>query len=124
LGSRAENEFQWRFHFARRSGIIRPPMTTVAGPSPLHVTSRVAASLVGGYAFVWGFVTLGVALAVAAGMPYEEAEQLLFLLAFLVYLVCFCWALSARSLALVWIVLAGGGALFTTAGWLWGRALG
>jgi hypothetical protein len=99
-------------------------MTTAVGSRPLQVTSRVAASLLGGYGFVWGFVTFGVALAVAAGMPYEEAEQLLFLLAFLVYLVCFCWALSARSLALVWTVLAGGGALLTAVGWLWGRALG
>lgn len=99
-------------------------MTTVAGPRSLHVTSRVAASLLGGYAFVWGFVSFGVAFAVAAGMPYEEAEHLLFLFAFLVYLACFCWALSARSLVLVWTVLAGGGALLTTVGWLWGRALG
>ncbi len=83
-----------------------------------HVAARVAASLLGGYAFVWGFTTLGIVLGLALGMPYAEAQTLLYLLAFLVFLICFCWAFVARSIARVWAVLAGGGALMTGAAWL------
>ena len=90
---------------------------------PLHVVSRVAASLLGGYAFVFGFTTLGVAVGVALGMDYHDAEALLFLLAFLVFLLCFFWAFAARRLSRVWAVLAGGGALLTVAGWLVTRSL-
>ncbi|HEX4987067.1 MAG TPA: iron uptake protein [Burkholderiales bacterium] len=89
----------------------------------LPVVSRVAASLLGGYAFVWGFVTLGIMLLLAAGMPYEEAQTLLYLLAFLVFLACFLWAFAATSLARVWAVLAGGGAAMTLAAWLLSRAV-
>jgi len=83
-----------------------------------HVVSRVAASLLGGYALVWGFVSLGTVLGVAAGMTYADAQTLLYLLAFLLFVVCFCWAISARSLSRVWLVFAGGGASMTLAAWL------
>jgi hypothetical protein len=88
-----------------------------------HVVSRVAASLLGGYAFVWGFTSLGIALGVAAGTDYHEAETLMYLLAFLVFLGAFCWAFVAASLPRVWGVLAGGGALMTGAAWLLTRGL-
>lgn len=88
-----------------------------------HVLSRTAASLLGGYAFVWGFASLGVALGVAGGMTYGEAQTLLSLLAFLVFLACFCWAFAAASLARVWAVLAGGGACMTALAWLLSRSL-
>jgi hypothetical protein len=91
--------------------------------SRAQVASRVAASLLGSYAFVWGFSTLGIVLGLALGMPYGQAQTLLYLLAFLVFLVCFCWAFVARSSARVWAVLAGGGALMTGAAWLLSRAL-
>ncbi len=89
----------------------------------LHVLSRVAASLLGGYVFVFGFITLGVATGVALGMRYHDAEALLYLLAFLVFLLCFFWAFAADGLAQVWAFLAGGGALLTAAGWLVARSL-
>lgn len=89
----------------------------------LHVTSRVAASLLGGYAFVWGFATLGISLLVAAGMGYDEARTLIYLLAFLVFLAAFCWAFAAASLPRVWAVLAGGGAAMTGAAWALSRSL-
>jgi hypothetical protein len=92
-------------------------------PGILHVVSRVAASLLGGYAFVFGFTTLGVAVGVSVGMDYHDAEALFFLLAFLVFLLCFFWAFAALRLAQVWAVLAGGGALLTVAGWLVTRSL-
>lgn len=91
--------------------------------SRLHVASRVAASLLGGYAFVWGFVTLGISLLVAAGMAYAEAQTLVYLLAFLVFLAAFCWTFAAASLARVWAVLAGGGAAMTAAAWALSRSL-
>lgn len=92
-------------------------------PSRPQVAARVAASLIGSYAFVWGFGALGISLAVAAGRPYEEAQTLLYLLAFLVYVACFCWAFVAKSLGRVWAVLAGGGAAMTGAAWLVARTL-
>jgi len=88
-----------------------------------RIVSRIAASLLGGYAFVWGFTTFGIALGLALGMPYGQAQTLLFLLAFLVFLLCFCWAFAAPSLARVWAVLAGGGAAMTGAAWLLSRVL-
>lgn len=91
--------------------------------SRLHVASRVAASLFGGYAFVWGFATLGISLLVAAGMAYAEAQTLVYLLAFLVFLAAFCWTFAAASLARVWAVLAGGGAAMTAAAWALSRSL-
>jgi hypothetical protein len=90
----------------------------MSAPSPVQVGSRVAASLLGSYAFVFGFVTLGTALGVAAGMPYGEAQTLLYLLAFLLFAACFCWAFIPVSGARVWAVLLGGGAVMTGAGWL------
>lgn len=90
----------------------------------LQLASRIAASLLGSYAFVWGFTTLGIVLGLMFGLPYGEARTLLYLLAFLVLLVCFCWAFAARSAAYAWGVLAGGGAVMTGAAWLLSRMLG
>lgn len=94
-----------------------------AGPTKAHVASRIGASLLGGYAFVWGFTSLGVALGVRAGVDYHEAQTLMYLLAFIVFVAAFCWAFAAESLARVWGVLAGGGALMTGAAWLLVRNL-
>ena len=86
--------------------------------SATHVIARVAASLLGGYGFVWGFVTLGIALLMRAGQPYDEARTALYLLAFILFVVAFCWAFAAASLLRVWAVLAGGGLLMTSLAWL------
>jgi hypothetical protein len=91
-------------------------------PSASHIAARIAASVFGGYAFCWGIVTLGIALLLIAGMPYGEAQTLLYLLAFLVFLVAFCWSFAAASLARVWTVLAGGGAAMTAVAWVLSRA--
>jgi hypothetical protein len=72
---------------------------------------RTAAALAGGYAFCWGLIALGVAGLYALGLPFHDAEHLSAMLAFLAYLVVFLWAFAARSLARVWVVLAGGGAV-------------
>ncbi len=82
-------------------------------PSALHVASRVLASLVAGYTFCWGFVTLGIVLLLLRGVPYGEAQTALYLLAFIVFLIAFLWSFAARSLVRVWAVLAGGGITMT-----------
>lgn len=89
-----------------------------------HIASRVAASLLGGYAFVWGFTSLGIVVLVLAGMTFDEARTLLQLLAFLVFLAAFCWAFAVARLGRVWAVLAGGGAAMSAAAWALSRALG
>lgn len=91
-------------------------------PSRTQVFSRTAAGLLGSYAFVWGLAALATALGVAAGMPYTEARTLAFLVAFLAFLACFCWAFVAPRVARVWTVLGGGGALMTGAALLLARA--
>ena len=88
-----------------------------------HIVSRVTASLLGGWAFVWGFSMLGITGLVALGQPFDEARTAVMLLAFLVFLAAFCWAFAAASLARVWTVLAGGACLMTGAAWLLQRAL-
>lgn len=92
-------------------------MSATASLSRAHIVSRIAASLLGGWVFVWGCVTLGVGLGVLAGVPYREALGLANLLAFLLFLVVFCWAFAAASLTRVWLVLGGGGALMSLIAW-------
>ena len=82
-----------------------------------HIASRIAAGVLGGYAFTWGFNTLGVALLSAGEMSFGDANALAAMLGFVVLLTVFCWAFVATSLARVWLALAGGGALMTFAGW-------
>jgi hypothetical protein len=88
-----------------------------------RILLRVAASVVGGWAFTWGFVSIVVTGLVALGQPYAEASTTAMLLAFIVFLVTFCWAIATTSLARVWAVLAGGAALMTGAAWLLQRSL-
>jgi hypothetical protein len=75
------------------------------------------ASLFGSYVFVWGSFSLGVPLGVAIGMPYHDAETLLRMLAFPIFVGCFCWTFSTRSLSRVWLSLLAGGALMTVVGY-------
>lgn len=85
--------------------------------------NRIAASLVGGYAFTWGFAAMGIAGLVALGVDFHEAETGVLLVAFLVFLSIFLWAFSAASVLRVWVLLGGGGVLLTTAAWVLQRAL-
>ena len=88
-----------------------------AQPSGLQIVSRVGAGLVGGWVFVGGFVMLGIASLLHAGLGYADAQTLAYLLAFLVYLGAFCWAFAAASVMRVWLLLAGGGAAMSALGW-------
>jgi hypothetical protein len=85
--------------------------------------NRITASLVGGYAFTWGFTGLGIVLLVALGVDFHEAETAMLLLAFLVFLGLFLWAFAAASMVRVWVSLIGGATLMTAATWALQRAL-
>lgn len=82
------------------------------------IVSRILAALLGGYAFVWGFSSLGIAGLAALGVDFHEAETGVLMLAFLVFLCVFLWAFASTSVARVWVVLAGGGGLMTLSAWL------
>jgi hypothetical protein len=86
-------------------------------PGATDIILRVAAALLGGYAFVWSFVAFGVSVTSAAGVDFHEAETFFNLLAFLLYLGLFLWAFAARRLAVVWAVLVGGALTMTGAAW-------
>ena len=81
------------------------------------LVSRIAAAVFGGYAFVWGFTTLLIALALVMGLPYGDAQTTAYLLAFLVFLGAFLWAFSVRRVLIAWLVLGGGGLAMTTLAW-------
>ncbi|HMN43184.1 MAG TPA: hypothetical protein PKE27_01295 [Povalibacter sp.] len=91
---------------------------STTAPTALQVISRIAASFLGGWLFVWGLTVFGISFGVWAGADYHQMESLMYLLAFVVFLVVFLWAYAAASLKRVWYVLAGGGALMTAAAWL------
>ena len=87
-----------------------------------QVASRIGASLLGGWLFVWGLATLGIVSLLAAGMPYPDAQTLVYLLAFLVFLAALCWSFATASVTRAWLVLAGGGAAMTALAWWLGGA--
>ena len=96
-------------------------MSTITTPttprSPrLHLAARIAAAVLGGYAFAWGFIASCASLMSAAGMGFHDAEFLGSLLGVLAFLVAFLWTFAARRLWLVWGVLLGGGALLAGLG--------
>jgi hypothetical protein len=97
--------------------------TNTTSLTRLQLSSRIAAAILGSYAFCWGFIAISMALLFAAGMSFHDAEHLCSILAMLIYLGLFCWAFAARSLPRVWVVLAGGGALMAGAATLVQRAL-
>lgn len=89
----------------------------------VNVVSRVAAAVFGGYAFVWGFTTLLIAVALSLRLPYGDAQTTAYLLAFLVFLAVFLWSFAARRVVVVWSVLAGGGAFMTALAWALTRSV-
>ncbi|BDU16567.1 iron uptake protein [Lysobacter auxotrophicus] len=81
----------------------------------LRVASRVAAAVLGGYAFAWGVVALTTAVLFALELDFHDAEFAGAVAGLLAYLAVFLWAIAARRLAVVWSVLLAGGALMTGA---------
>lgn len=91
--------------------------------SALHLVARIAAALLGGYAFTWGFTGLGIVGLVALGVDFHEAETAMLLLAFLVFLGMFLWVFAAANMVRVWALLVGGAVLMTSAAWALQRVL-
>lgn len=89
--------------------------TITASTSRLAIASRIAAAVLGGYAFCWGFVALAVAGLYALGMAFHDAEHLGAILAFLLYLGAFCWAFVTPRPWRAWAVLVGGGGAMAAA---------
>ncbi|MBN6151587.1 iron uptake protein [Xanthomonas sp. AmX2] len=86
------------------------PSASFAAPR-LRLASRIAAAVLGGYAFAWGTVAAVTAALFAADLEFHDAEFLGAVAGLLAYLVAFLWAIAARRLARVWAVLLGAGAL-------------
>jgi len=97
-------------------------MATSAVPRR-QIVSRIAAGVLGGYAFTWGFIALSVTLLFAARLEFHDAEVLGSIIGFILFLVAFLWAFAATSVTRVWVVLAGGGALMAGAASLVQRAV-
>jgi len=78
---------------------------------------RLLLSLLGSYAFTWGLSAFGIAVLVALGVDFHEAEVAMMLVVFLVFLPLFLWAFASPRQGRVWAVLAGGAALMTASAW-------
>ena len=85
--------------------------------------NRIAAAVLGGYAFTWGFTALAIAALVGIGIDFHQAETGALMLAFLVFLAVFLWAFAAASMLRVWTVLAGGAAVMLGLAWTLQRML-
>nr|WP_321169902.1 iron uptake protein [uncultured Roseateles sp.] len=99
------------------------PARDVRRPQLLPLLSRIAAAILGGYAFCWGFIAIAHSGLYALGMSFHDAEHLSALLGVLLFLVVFLWTFAARRVGLCWAVLLGGGGVMTGAAALIQRAL-
>lgn len=87
------------------------------------LAARIAGAVLGGYAFTWGLIALGMALLFAAGLEFHDAENLTAFVGFLAFTAVFLWAFAAKTVVRVWLVLAGGGIAMAGAAELVQRAL-
>lgn len=94
------------------------PSATSSEPGGWHKASRVVASTAGAWALAWSFAAVGTAGFARAGLAFGEASSLATLLGLALLLVACCWAIAARSLARVWLVIAGASAAMTAIAWL------
>ena len=79
----------------------------------LKTTLRVTGAVAGGYAVT----TAGAALA-RLGMARSDAVVTAAMLGFIVYLLLLLWGFAVRSLARLWLALAGSAALLLAARYL------
>lgn len=99
------------------------PARGASRPLPLQLLSRIAAAILGGYAFCWGFIALAHSGLYALGMSFHDAEHLSAILGVLLFLVVFLWAFAARRVGVCWAVLLASGGVMTGAAALIQRAL-
>ena len=80
-------------------------------PAAVSVFLRVTGAVLGSYGFSAALVALLAVGLTTLGMARSEAVVTASLVGFVLYLVVVLWAFSVRSLAQLWLVLAGGTAL-------------
>lgn len=76
----------------------------------MQVLGRIAAALLGGYAFSAGIAVLA-AVGLGRVMPPSEAVVLMSMLGFVLYLAVLLWVFAEPRLGRLWAVLLGGAAL-------------
>jgi hypothetical protein len=82
----------------------------------LQFAARLAAAVLGGYAFTWGFIAAAMAVLFKAGMEFHDAEFLASALGLLLFLALFLYIVASRRRpAMIWLALLGGGALLAAA---------
>ena len=93
-------------------------LTAMASQSitPRVIIARTLTALLGGYAFVWGFIAFGMAGLFASGMSFHDTEHLCAILGLLIYAIVFMWTFAARNLVRVAVILFGGGAVMAALG--------
>ena len=89
----------------------------------LTITRRLVATLLGSFAFTWGLVAVGVAGLSALEVDYHEAEVVLMLLAFVVFLPLFLWSFASPRQGRVMVLLFGGAVFLVASAWAIQRAL-
>jgi hypothetical protein len=87
----------------------------------LPAASRHIAALLGSWWFACGFVALATFGLRAAGMSYDDARLLSWMLGFLLLLTGTCWAYVPRDPWRPWLVLGGGGTIMGAAAWALAR---
>jgi len=97
----------------RRAGDRVSAFTT----SYLPTISRFAGAIVGGYVFAFGLVAAGTLVGLNAGLSFDEAQSLAYLLGFIAYLVALLWAFTPKRTLWVWLALGGGGLAMSAAAW-------
>ncbi|WP_306392282.1 iron uptake protein [Telluria beijingensis] len=90
---------------------------TTSTLTPRHIASRTAVAILGGYAFTWGVIALGIALLYTAGMEFHDAEHLSYIIGFLVFLTAFLVAFATQRLGKMALILVGGGAAMSAVAW-------
>lgn len=90
--------------------------------SPPQIATRVTAAILGSWAFVLGFVSIGITLLARLGMAYSNAQTLMYLVGGVVLLAAFLWSFAAAKVGHVWAVLGVGAVLMTGASWWLARA--
>lgn len=86
-------------------------MQSVEAATAAKLLLRVTGAVLGSYAISAALVALLAIGLTTLGMARSEAVVTASLVGFVLYLVVVLWAFSVRSLARLWLVLAGGTAL-------------
>lgn len=87
------------------------------GARTLRILLRVLGAVAGGYALTALAVAALGAVMTQLGMARAEAVTLAAMLGFVIYLALLLWGFSAKSVARLWLTLAGGAAVLAGLPW-------